>query len=155
MSNKRRSTIKSKNINLVCPSFILCLAILVISVLQLPDSYYIVAADPTQVVILPQKVKLVRREETVHKKRPVSVLRNSFQPMFAFQRKRQQQTQVSPQQEQLIGKHNSNMKQDLLHRFKIASYFALWYALNIIYNSTYFFVIITMLRNPHLHISQN
>jgi hypothetical protein len=40
----------------------------------------------------------------------------------------------------------------LLHRFKIGFYFALWYALNVAYNSTLLFIFILMRYSPnYLH----
>jgi hypothetical protein len=42
----------------------------------------------------------------------------------------------SSSKQTLRGGETSQLLQDLLGRLKIASYFALWYALNIVYNST-------------------
>lgn len=128
-----------------CPSFILCLSIVVAQLLPfITDSHNkcffiipIVSGNPTQVA-LPPKIQSLHPEPNIIRKKGSDVPITSFpSPMFVFHRKRHNKLQVlSNPQDESLKVNMKNVKQDFIHRCKIASYFALWYALNVIFNST-------------------
>jgi hypothetical protein len=78
---------------------------------------------------------------------------SSHPVMWTLQRKPKAQLPVKYNDS--VGKKNdTGLKQDLIHRFKIASYFALWYALNIMYNSKFnLFFIVSFVNSNQIHFS--
>jgi hypothetical protein len=120
---------KSFKISLSWSSFILCLSIVAFTTL-LPST-----TNPHKSILVS-----ALHPEPRSRKMKSHLPTSTFHPMFVFHRKRHRAQLVSStlQDESSVGVKNSSIVgKDLLHRVQIASYFALWYALNVIFNSTY------------------
>jgi len=132
-----------------------CSILLLVSVINNKSSLFVyahptIAGSPTPQVAMSQQKNTIHAIEsnkltTPKKLHPSSMFilrrKNQHKPITAVQPQNHQSqtvfTAVQQNDHVSINDNISNFKLDLLHRIQIASYFALWYALNVIFNSTY------------------